>query len=362
MSQPAFALSPSEPLNPEVRVERSGVPMALPTTMRAVVQSNYGAPTEVLSVAEVPVPSVGAGEVLVRVEASSVNTPDWLFTSGTPWILRLMAGVRRPKAPVRGTDLAGVVVAVGPGADLAVGDRVFGSNYDEGLRRWGTFAEYAVVPAGQLAPIPDGVSFEEAAAVVMSGLTAYKALVEVAKVREGVRVLINGASGGIGVLATQMAVKRGAVVTGVCSGRNVELVRGLGAADVIDYTKEDFTQSGREWDVVLDNVLNHAPGQVARVVADGGIYIPNSVGQGSSALRGLPRMLSAWVLGKLGRLGVRAVTISYERERMEELAGELSSGLEVPIERVYALEEVGEAVGHMMSLRARGKLVVGVGT
>jgi NADPH:quinone reductase-like Zn-dependent oxidoreductase len=196
--------------------------------MKAIVQTGYGEPERVLGLAEVERPAVGADGVLIRVKATSVNTPDWIVVAGVPYVLRLRSGPRRPSMPVRGTDVAGVVEEVGTAAsDLRPGDEVFGSLWDSArmLHPPGTFAELTVAPATQVIAKPDGLSFEEAGAAVMSGLTAMLAMRDVGRVGAGTRVLINGVSGGVGTFAAQIAKALGAEVTGVCSTRNVELAR-----------------------------------------------------------------------------------------------------------------------------------------
>jgi NADPH:quinone reductase-like Zn-dependent oxidoreductase len=228
--------------------------------MKAVVQESYGPPERVLRLADVDRPPVGDDDVLIRLGATSVNTPDWITVTGVPYILRLRSGLRRPRTPVRGTDVAGVVEAVGTNVtDLRPGDEVFGSSWAGALATPGTFAELTAVPASQLIKKPAALTFEEAAASVMSGLTALIAIRDVGKVGSGTRVLINGASGGVGNFAVQIAKALGAEVTGVSSTRNLELLRSLGADHVIDYTKEDFTRDERRYDVILDNVMNHPP-------------------------------------------------------------------------------------------------------
>ena len=221
-----------------------------PLTMRAVIQDGYGAPERVLRLEEIPVPPVGADDVLIRMRATSVNAPDWATVTGVPYIGRLSSGVRRPKRPVRGSDVAGVVEAVGGRvSDLAPGDEVLGTT---GLARAGAFAQYVAAPAAQLVKKPAGLTFTDAAASVMTGLAALVAMRDVAQVGPGTRVLINGASGGVGTMAVQIAKALGAEVTGVCgTARNIELVRSLGADHAIDYTKEDFTQSRQRFDVIL---------------------------------------------------------------------------------------------------------------
>ena len=209
-----------------------------PPTMRAIIQHSYGAPRDVLRLGQVQRPSFGAEDVLIRVRATSVNTPDWATVAGVPAILRLGIGLRRPGHPVRGSDVAGVVEAVGSQVtDLRPGDEVFGSLWGSTARtRPGTFAEYAVAPGSQVVRKPAALSFADAAASVMTGLTALIAMRDVGQVGAGRRVLVNGASGGVGTMAVQIAASLGAEVTGVCGTGNVELVRSLGAARVIDYT------------------------------------------------------------------------------------------------------------------------------
>jgi NADPH:quinone reductase-like Zn-dependent oxidoreductase len=224
--------------------------------MKAIVQESYGPPARVLRPANLDQPPVGDDDVLIRLRATSVNTPDWITVTGVPYVLRLRSGLRRPRTPIRGTDVAGIVHAVGANVtDLRPGDEVFGSSWAGARPTPGTFAEYTAVPASQLIKKPARLTFEEAAASVMSGLTALTAIRDVGKVETGTRVLINGASGGVGTFAMQMAKTLGAEVTGVSSTRNLELLRSLHADHVIDYTKEDFTRDERRYDVVLDNVI-----------------------------------------------------------------------------------------------------------
>ena len=190
----------------------------------------YGAPERVLRMQEIEPPALQADDALVRVRATSVNTPDWITVTGVPYILRLVFGLRRPRTPVRGTDVAGVVQAVGQDVtDLQPGDEVFGSSWTGTLRTRGTFAELTAVPASSLIPKPEGLSFEEAAASVMSGLTALAAIRTLGKVTPGMRVLINGASGGVGTFAVQIARSLGAEVTGVCSSHGTSTSSGPSA-------------------------------------------------------------------------------------------------------------------------------------
>jgi NADPH:quinone reductase-like Zn-dependent oxidoreductase len=328
--------------------------------VNAVVQEGYGAPEQVLRPAEIDPPPVGDDDVLIRVRATSVNTPDWITVAGVPYILRLRSGLRGPRTPVRGSDVAGVVEETGRNVtDFQPGDEVFGSAWANSLATIGTFAELTVAPADRLIRKPAGLSFDEAGGSVMSGITALTAMREVGQVGPGRSVLINGASGGVGTFAVQFAKALGAEVTGVCSQGNLELVQSLGADAVVDYTNEDFTRGERRYDVILDNVLNHPPKATARALAPDGILMPNSVGNTGGLLAGLPRMARAAVMGK-GSTNVRFVPCVVNRENLEALAALLESGARVVIDKVYPLGEAATAVAHMLGHHARGKIVIAV--
>jgi NADPH:quinone reductase-like Zn-dependent oxidoreductase len=324
--------------------------------MRAVIQDGYGAPERVLRLEEIPVPPVGADDVLVRMLATSVNTPDWATVTGVPYIGRLASGLRRPKHAVRGSDVAGVVEAVGGRVtDLVPGDEVLGSTWFLA----GAFAQYVAVPAAQLVKKPAGLTFTDAAASVMSGLAALVAMRDVAQVSTGTRVLINGASGGVGTMAVQIAKALGAEVTGVCGTRNVELVRSLGADHLIDYTKEDFTQSRQRFDVILDNVLNHPPKATARVLAPDGMLIPNSIGYTGGLFAGLPRMARAVLMGRLGSTTVKLVSPAVNRENLDALLALLEpGGVRVVIDKTYPLDQAAGAVAHMLEHHPSGKIAI----
>jgi NADPH:quinone reductase-like Zn-dependent oxidoreductase len=326
--------------------------------MKAIVQDGYGMPERVLKLEEVDRPSMGDDDVLIRVRATSVNTPDWVTVTGVPYIFRLKSGLRQPSNRVRGSDVAGIVEAVGKNVtDLRPGDEVFGSSWDNTTQA-GTFAEFTVAPAAQLLKKPVGLTLEEAAASVMSGLTALIAMRDVGRVGPGTRVLINGASGGIGTFAVQVAKALGAEVTGVCSTKNLELVRSLGADHVIDYTEEDFTRGEQRYDVILDNVMNHPPSATARVLTPNGMLIPNSVGNTGGFFAGLPRMGRAAILAR-GSTDVRFVTCVVNRENLDALAVLFESGdVKVVIDAIYPLSDAATAVAHMLGHHARGKVVV----
>lgn len=329
--------------------------------MTAAVQDRYGPPREVLRIDHIDRPTVGPDDVLVRMRATSVNTPDWIAVTGIPGFVRLQAGLRRPRTRVRGTDVAGTVEAVGIHVtDLAPGDDVFGSWWDNAPLSGGTFAELTAGPASHVITKPAALSFTEAGGAGMAGLTALVAMRDAGEVGPGSRVLINGASGGVGTFAVQIAAALGAHVTGVCSTRNLELVRSLGADDVIDYTRDDYTRGDRRYDVILDNVMNHPPGASAGVLAPGGILIPNSVGTRGGLLGGAPRMARAAIMG-LGRTDVRFAGgwVPVNRDDLAELAALLDSGaVRTVIDKVYALDRAGDAVTHVLGHHARGKVVL----
>ncbi|HSK84428.1 MAG TPA: NAD(P)-dependent alcohol dehydrogenase, partial [Rubrobacter sp.] len=242
--------------------------------MKAVVQDAYGS-AEVLELRDIDRPGIGDEEVLVRVRAAGVNPADWAIMSGLPYIARPVYGLRKPKNAVRGTDVAGTVEAIGNSVTrLQPADEVFG--WCSGLG--GAFAEYAAVSEESLALKPATLSFEEAAAVPMAGLVALQAVRDHGGVRAGQKVLINGASGGIGTFAVQIAKALGAEVTGVCSTRNVEMVRSIGADHVIDYAREDFTKKDQRYDFILYNVANHSLSELRGALTPTGTLVPNGGG------------------------------------------------------------------------------------
>ncbi|UGT68359.1 NAD(P)-dependent alcohol dehydrogenase [Nocardia gipuzkoensis] len=329
-------------------------------TMRAIVQRGYGPPEQVLALDHIARPTPGDDDVLIRMRASSVNTPDWLAVTGVPYLLRLQFGIAGPSTPVRGSDVAGIVQTVGKNVtDFRPGDEVFGSLWDNSVKSSvGTFAEYTVAPASQLITKPTSLSFEEAAAAVMSGITALLAIRDVGRAGPGKRVLINGASGGVGTFAVQIAKTLGAHVTGVCSTRNAEFVQSLGADEIIDYTRTDYTRSTQRYDVILDNVLNHPPATTAQLLTAGGTFIPNSVGPAHGLFGSLPRIARAMTM-RWGPTDVRTATSFPTRENLDDLAALLVSGdVKVIVEKSYPLTEVAHAVAHMLAHHARGNIVI----
>src|SRR5665811_2031490 len=257
--------------------------------MKAMVQDTYGS-AEVLELREIDKPEIADDQVLVRVRAAGVNPADWAIMSGLPYIARPVYGLRKPKNAVRGTDVAGQVEAVGQGVTrFRPGDEVFG---------WclGAYAEYASASEDALALKPANLTFEQAASVPMASLVALQALRDHGNVQAGQSVLINGASGGIGTFAVQIAKSLGAQVTGVCSTGNVDMVRSIGADHVIDYTSEDFTRSGQRYDFILDNVANHSLSDLRRAVTPAGVLVPNGGGFDNRWFASGGRVLRANVL------------------------------------------------------------------
>lgn len=328
-----------------------------PQVMVAVVQDRYGPPGEVLRVAQVAVPTPAPDEVLVRVRAVGLNPADVFLTTGRPAMLRATTGLRRPKHVGRGQDFAGVVEAVGSAVTVVrPGDEVFGES--DMHRASGTLAELAVVPESVIAPKPAALTFEEAAGLPMAGLTALRAL-RVADVGAGTRLLVNGASGGVGHLAVQLAVALGAEVTGVCSGRNAELVRGLGASRVIDRETEDFTAGG-EYDVILDNVLNRRLRDVRRVLAPRGVLLQNS-GNGGRVLGPLPRMAHGALASLVSRQTIRVFTYTPATRDLVHLADLANAGeIRVVVEGTYPLVDAARALERVATGRVAGKVVVTV--
>jgi NADPH:quinone reductase-like Zn-dependent oxidoreductase len=321
--------------------------------MRTVIQPTYGGP-DVLEVRDVDVPAPGAGEVLVRVRAAGLNIGDWHLLRGVPYVMRLVFGLRRPRKPTPGMDLAGEVAAVGAGvAALEPGDTVFG---------WGpgAFAEYASVPEDNVMATPQGLTFEQAAAVGDSAFTALIAVRDQGRIGPGDAVLINGASGGVGTFAVQMAKSFGAEVTAVCSGRNAELVRSLGADEVIDYTREDFGNTGRQYDVMLDLIGNRPLAECRRSLAAQGTYVVVGV-KDMGRWFGLARQFKALVTSPFVRQKMRVFVCKHTRADLAVLKQLVEAGDVKPvIAQRYALAQVREAFASLGSGHAQGKTVITV--
>ena len=326
-------------------------------TMEAIVQDEYGSP-DVLELRDVGKPEIGDDQILVHVHAAGVNPADWAVMSGLPYIARPVYGLRKPKNAVRGTDVAGTVEAVGAGVRrFRPGEEVFG--WCGGLG--GAFAEYAAASEEALAPKPANLTFEQAAAVPMAGLVALQALRDHGGVRAGQKVLVNGASGGIGTFAVQIAKAFGAEVTGVCSTRNVEMVRSIGADRVIDYTKEDFTHNDRRYDFILDNVSNHSLSDLRRALTPTGTLVPNGGGFDNHWFAGGGRVIGAHVLNRFVSHRLRPFLLSPKLEDLVVLKELIEAGKVTPvIDRAYPLGEAPQAISHVGGGHARGKIAVTV--
>ena len=327
---------------------------AVAVPMRAIVHRRYGTP-DVLAFEEVERPVPGDDEVLVRVHAAGASIGDHHVVTGKPYVIRLSphCGVLRPRSPVPGMALAGRVEAVGAKVTtVRPGDDVYGD------APAGAFAEYAVVPVQRLAPKPANLSFEEAAATSWA-VTPLQALRDVGALQAGQKVLINGAAGGVGSWAIQIAKALGAEVTAVCSGRNAEMVRALGADAVIDYTKEDFVAGGARFDLVFDTVGNRALSDFRKVLKPTGTYV--SCGGGDSSLRWLYRLAKVSLTSLFTRQKLKTFIVSPNRADLLALKDLVEAGKAKPaIERRYALSEVPDALRHVGGRHTRGHVVIRV--
>ncbi|MDN3356012.1 NAD(P)-dependent alcohol dehydrogenase [Actinomadura sp. DC4] len=326
--------------------------------MKAWSWDRYG-PPDVLTLKDVDEPGIAGDEVLVRVRAASVNPYDWRHMRADPKLVRLSVGLRRPKPGlVLGADLAGVVERVGEEVTgLRPGDEVFGEV------RLGSFAETVAVPQNRLAQKPARLTFEQAASVSMAAHTALQGLRDVGRISAGQRVLVNGASGGIGTFAVQLAKTFGAEVTGVCSTRNVELVRSLGADDVVDYTREDFTEREGRYDLLLDNVGNRSLAELRRSLTSRGTLV--IVGGIAAARGGLLGPATQVLRGALAApfVGHRIATVSWKPNSGDlRILAELMDKEQVTpvIDRTYPFAEIPEALRYVERGHARGKVAITV--
>jgi len=324
--------------------------------MKAIAQDRYGAP-DALELREVERPPVGDDDVLVRVHAASANPYDLHFMRGLPYMVRGLAagagfGLRGPRIATRGRDLAGRVEAVGGNVtSLRPGDDVYGVGI-------GTFAGYALSSERLLAAKPRNLSFEQAAAVPVAATTALRAMRDLGRVGPGSRVLVNGAAGGVGTFAVQIAKARGAETTGVCSTRNVELVRSIGADHVIDYTTDDFTRGQARYDLILDLVGNHSPSACRHALAPAGTLLL-SFGGSSSWFGPMSQLLTATVLSRLGRQTLTSFTAHVTRDDLLALTELVEGGAVTPvIDRTYPLDEGRDALAYLETGHARGKVVL----
>jgi NADPH:quinone reductase-like Zn-dependent oxidoreductase len=322
--------------------------------MKAIVQDRFG-PPEVLELREVDEPEVGEGEVLVRVRAASVNPADWYAMTGVPYVARPQMGLRKPRHNRVGLDLAGVVAAVGGNAGrFRLGDEVFGAST-------GTLAEYVAVSEDALVPKPANLSFEEAAAVPVAGLTALQGLRDKGRVRPGQAVLINGASGGVGTFAVQLAKALGAEVTGVCSTRNLDLVASLGADQVVDYTRDDFTRSDRRYDLLLDVAGSRPWSACQRVLRPQATLVLVGASKGNRLLGPLDHILKVRLASLRASQKVVFFISKLRHQDLVALQELLEAGTVTPVvERSYPLSEAADALRYLGAGHAQGKLVITV--
>jgi NADPH:quinone reductase-like Zn-dependent oxidoreductase len=316
--------------------------------MKAMVYYEYGSP-DVLALQEIPQPVVNGDQVLVKVEAASVNWLDWHFLTGTPFMVRLMAGLLKPKNNVLGIDVAGRVETVGVNVkQFQPGDEAFGSSSH------GCFAEYVCVSEAELVPKPANMSFEAAASVPGAATPALQGLRDQGRIQPGQKVLINGASGGLGTFAVQLAKSFGAEVTGVCSARNLDLVRSIGADQVIDYTQEDFTQTGQRYDLIFDVVAKRSFSDCRRALKPQGIYVTTKF---SPVLALAGRWRSVTGNQTMAPLPPRPPN----KADLVFMKGLLEAGKVTPtIDRRYSLSELPDALRYLEKGHARGKVVIAV--
>jgi len=323
--------------------------------MKAVVQDRYG-PPQSLRVEEIARPEPGEGMVLIRIRAAALNPADWHILRGSPVVARPGMGWTRPPHRVAGTDAAGVVEAVGPGADgFAVGEEVYGFVP-------GAFAEYAVADPAKLAAKPRELGFAEAAALPIAATTALRGIRDVAAVRAGQRVLVTGASGGVGHIAVQVAVGLGAEVTGVCSAANAQLVRDLGAAHVIDYRAQDFTAGPDRWEVILHNAGGRSARVLRRALTPTGTLVMNDGGPPGGLLGPLRPMLAGLALGSVVRQRILMLRTQEDAADLVDLNRLVAAGRVRPVVgRTWSLEQTAVALAELERGHTRGKAVVEIG-
>jgi NADPH:quinone reductase-like Zn-dependent oxidoreductase len=321
--------------------------------MRAIVQDRFG-PPDVLQLADAGRPEAGADDVLVRVRAAALNPADWHILRGDPLVARLMGvGLTKPKARVAGIDAAGVVERVGANVrGVRKGEEVLGFCR-------GAFAEYACAAAGLVVPKPAGLTFEQAAAVPVAATTALRGIRDVGQVKAGQQVLVNGAGGGVGTYAVQIAAALGAEVTGVCSTRNVELVRSIGAAHVVDYTREDFTGGRSRYDVILDNVSSLPLARLRRALAPKGILVLNGGGSPGHVFGPVAGLLRAVVASTFVSQRLRPLPSRQNQAELLAVTGLIEGGKLMPvIDQTYPLADTAKGLRTVEQGHTRGKIVI----
>jgi len=343
----ALAMSHTSPCGPSPPQPAGATPM------KAIVHRCYGSP-DVIRLEEVPKPTAKDDEILVRVHAASVNPLDWHYLEGTPYMVRIDGGFGKPHNPRLGVDFAGTVEAVGKSVTrFKPGDEVFGGKF-------GALAEYVAVAENRAVALkPGNVSDAQAAAVAIAGITALQALRDRGHIRAGQNVLVNGASGGVGTFAVQIAKSFGATVTGVCSTKNVELVRALGADRVIDYTQEDFTKGSQRYDLILDNVATHSLSDYRHVLTPDGAYVMVGSTDPGRWFGWAVKPLQAWLLSPFTSQKLTMIFAELNKDDLATLAELMESGKVTPvIDRTYKLSEAAEALRYLEGGHARGKVVV----
>lgn len=326
--------------------------------MKAIVRDEYGSP-DVLALEDVARPEVGDESVLVRIRAASLNAYDWHMLRGEPSLIRLMTGLRKPRSRLMGADMAGIVEAVGKEVrQLRPGDEVFGHGR-------GTLAEYLCAPEQNFAPKPSNLTFEQAAAIPMAGTSALQSLRDKGRIQPGQKVLINGAAGGVGTFAVQIARALGADVTGVCSTRNLDMVRSIGASSVVDYTREDFTQGGQRYDLILDIAANHSLSAYRRVLNREGVLVSlgEAGGPGEQSGTGeiLGSLLKTLLISPFISQKLPLFVAKFTNEDLVALKELVEAGQVTPvIDRGYPLSDVPDAIRYLETGHARGKVVISV--
>ena len=322
-------------------------------TMRAIVQAGYGS-ADVLHLAEVGRPAAGDGEILLRVHAAGLDRGTWHLMAGQPYLIRLVSGLRAPRNPVPGLDVAGTVVALGAGVTgFAAGEEVFGIGR-------GTFAEYACARPDKLVRKPASLTFAQAAAVAVSGLTALQSLRDAGRLRPGQHVLITGASGGVGTYAVQIAKALGARVTGVCSTAKTDLVSSIGADHVLDYTRDDFAAGPQRYDLILDTGGNAALARLRHALTPAGTLVIVG-GEDGGRWTGMSRQLRALARSPFTRQRLTTLISRHRRADLETLARLIEAGQLTPvIGKTYPLRQAADAMRDLLAGHARGKLVLTV--
>jgi len=327
------------------------------TPMKAIVHRCYGSPA-VIRYEDIPKPAPADDEVLVRVHAASVNPLDWHYLEGTPYMVRLDGGFGKPENPRLGVDFSGTVEAVGAKVTrFKPGDEVFGGKF-------GALADYVAVREERaIALKPANISHEQAAAVAIAAITALQGLRDKGHIRAGEKVLINGASGGVGTFAVQIAKSYGANVTGVCSTKNLELVRSIGADQVIDYSREDITHGAERYDLILDNVSTHSLLEYKRILSPNGIYVMIGSTDPGYWFGWLWKPLQAWMLSPFTSQKFGMILADLNKDDLATLAGLMQEGKVTPvIDKTYKLSDAAEALRYLEKGHARGKVVVTVET